>query len=249
MAFPAVDGSGSGEAASGDLTVTLPGTLATNDLVIIVLQASAATDTWAQQTGTTGWNELSDASGQAYYYKVISSSEADPVFTGSTVRSAYCVWKITQGTYEDTPELSTGASGNSNSADPDSLDPTGTGAEDFLWIACAGGTDGRRSISTYPTDFDTNQHAVATGGGAANGCFVGGGVDPDTNAETRDPSAFGLSGVSGWRAHTLAVHPAAAGDFEVDVTEAPTGADSTTSATGDFEVDVADCPKPIDRLK
>lgn len=208
-AFPVVQTRSTATVNGTALVVTLPTGSANGNLIVILLQAGVTTTTWTQTAGTTGWTELYDSNGQAFYYKQIGTGEANPSFDSSVSgRSGASALRITG--HEDpamqVPEASTGATGTSNSPDPDSLTPTG-GSKDYLWIAVDGNTDGRRAASAAPTNY-VNLNPFSTGGGSAGA--TGATAERQLAAASEDPGAFGLTGSSPWAARTIAIHPSSA---------------------------------------
>ena len=214
-AFPTVQARSIATVNGTALVVTLPAGSTDGDLIVILLQAGNSNypptfTTWSQTgPGTTGWTELYDSQGEAFYYKQIGAAEANPSFTSSVSdRSGASALRITG--HEDpatqAPEASAGATGTSAIPDPDSLTPTG-GAKDYLWIAVDGNTDGRRTVSAAPTNY-LNLNAFSTAGGASGA--TGATAERQLNAASEDPGIFTISGSSLWEAHTIAIHPSTA---------------------------------------
>ena len=210
-AAPVVETRSTATVSDTDLAVALPAGSSDGDLILILVQSGTITATWTEAPLTTGWTELYDSSGQAFYYKQIGAGEATPTFRPSVPgRAGASALRITG--HEDPatqpPEASTGATGYSAAPDPDSLTPTG-GAKDYLWIAVDGNTDGRRTVSAAPTNYPSiTLNAFSTAGGAAGA--TGATADRQLNAASEDPGVFTISGISDWEAHTIAVHPSTA---------------------------------------
>ena len=207
-AFPTVQATSTATSASSPLVVTLPAGSASGDLIVILLQARTNTTTWSQTAGTTGWTELYDANGQAFYYKQIGAAEANPSFDlSASERCGASAIRITghENPATQAPEASAGATGTSTAPDPDSLTPTG-GPKDFLWIAVEGNT-GASSVTAAPANYG-NLSAFDSGGGP-NGAS-GATADRQLNAASEDPGAFTMGTSRTWYARTIAIHPSAA---------------------------------------
>lgn len=217
MAFPAVQTRSTGSANAASLTVVLPSGSADTDLIIILLMATSTGTTWAQTSGTTGWTELNDTSGQATLYKQIGASESNPSFdlSGGSERSCFVALRITG--HEDpstqAPQRSVVATSTSTTPNPIALSPTG-GAKDYLWIPVASYTDGRSTFSSGPTNY-TDLTTVNTGGGA-NGVSAAT-AERQLNTANEDPGVFTAARSELWVALTIAVHPSAAAAATVGV--------------------------------
>ncbi|MDH4038564.1 MAG: hypothetical protein OEV86_13915 [Candidatus Krumholzibacteria bacterium] len=101
--------------------------------------------------------------------------------------------------------VSTGATGSSSTPDPDSVTISWGAGEDTRAVA-AMASDGTVTVSTYPSGYTLNQYADHSGGGAGAGLGQAG---ANVNATAADPGTFGLSGVDGWAAATVAIRGAA----------------------------------------
>lgn len=206
-ASPSVVSRGSGAINLDTVTVTLSGTPASGNLYIVFLQSHTTTNTWSQNTGTTGWTELYDTNGQAVYYKQIGASEPNPVFLqSSTVRCGYSVLQITghENPSTQAPQVGTQASGSGTTPNPPSVTPTG-GSKDYLFVAF-GGTVSSVSYTAAPTNY-SNLNAFDSGAGP-NGA-AGATAERQYTAASDDPGTF-TAGSGSWYANTVAVHPAPA---------------------------------------
>ena len=166
-----------------------------------------------------GWTEIKDvADGNttitaAVAYRVADGGEGASitVTTTNSAQSAHVSYLISNhDSSVNPPEISTGASGDSQSQNPDSLSPSG-GSDDYLWIAstfCDGsGSTGPWSINSYPANYSNGQESLS--GGATNGITVGT-AERENTTDSEDPGAFSVGDAGGkeWIAFTLAVYPA-----------------------------------------
>ena len=192
----------------GAFSISLSGTPVSGDLYIVFLQSGDIASTWTQTSGTTGWIELYDSSGGAVYYKQLVGSETPSFTSSSGSRSGSTYLKITghENPSIQAPEVSSGATGDSNAPDPDSITPTG-GPKDYLFIAVDGNTDGRRTVRSGPGGYSTVVKFRTGGGGAG---ATGGHAYIHTTSSSEDPGAFTLSKSAPWETRTIVVHPSTA---------------------------------------
>jgi len=203
--FPAVqDTNTSGE--SSDVTshtVNLPANISAGDLLIVFFSCDAnETVTWPTGDGWASIFHQTNANTLDIGYKIADGTEGATitVTTGSAEQSAHISYRITGNHRYLAPEVSTGATGNSTSPNPDSLTPTG-GAKDYLWIAVEGNADGDVA-SAYPSNYTNGQtNAVGTTAGANIAV-----ARRELNASSEDPVAFTIP-LNKWVACTVAVHP------------------------------------------
>jgi hypothetical protein len=203
--FPAVqDTNTSGE--SSDVTshtVNLPANISAGDLLIVFFSCDAnETVTWPIGDGWASIFHQTNANTLDIGYKIADGTEGATitVTTGSAEQSAHISYRITGNHRYAAPEVSTGATGNSTSPNPDSLTPTG-GAKDYLWIAVEG-NDAGEAASAYPSNYTNGQtNAVGTTGGANIAV-----ARRELNASSEDPAAFTIP-LKKWIACTVAVHP------------------------------------------
>ncbi len=214
MATPTIDGRGVATDTASPLTVIIPGTKATDDLVVISL-GDAGAGAWSLDSGA-GWTELADANGLAVYYKKISSSEANPGFawTGGG-RGSYTVWKFAAGTHNDVPEISTQSSGTDDLPDSNSLSPSG-GSSDYQFLSVFTQEDGRTGLTAIPSGYDDANDQFLNSGGGGGGVTVGAASKAVTGASSEDPGNWDLNRSAQWYAYTISVEQGAA-VFELDV--------------------------------
>jgi len=188
--------------------LTLPAGLTSGDLLVGVFVCDAAEGvTWAESmvsiTHVTNGMTLDIA------YKIATGSESGTglVTTTSNENSSHVMYRINgDDTASNVPESSTGATGSSTTPDPDSITPGG-GADDYLWIACAGHNDGRSNITTEPSGYSS---VIAINSGGAQGCGIGVAHLLGSADTSEDPGTFTLDTTELWGAATIAIYPAAA---------------------------------------
>jgi len=210
MAFPTVNSTNTSQINSntGSHTVSLPGTVNAGELLLVFF----ATD--GDNTTTfppVVWNKIFsvDNSTDAHLsiaYKIADGTEGGTtisVTTTSSERSSHASYAIqSHGSSTNTPEQSTGNTGASNSADPDSVTAS-WGSDDNLFIAVAGGDGNSSGVSAYPYA-DNN---ITIGNSNNNGCWIGVCSD-EIASDTANPGTF-TNRDDQWVAATVVVSPVA----------------------------------------
>ncbi len=190
-------------------TVSLPPNIVSGNLLIVVFVSDGNPSITFPNEGTD-WIVLKDmaADGNAARLKVCYR-DADggegatiTVTTASSQRSAHVAYRITGHSTTQSPEASTGASGDDRWPDPDSLTPTG-GAKDYLWIAIEG-HDRDRDVAIWPSGYALAQ-LKSVGGGANSASTAAGGRN--RNIASEDPGTFSIMNGDNWAAVTVAIHP------------------------------------------
>lgn len=231
MAAPAIQTTSSGTATAAAASVTLPTSHADGDLILVFLQCGlAATVTWSQTSGTTGWTELIDTNNGSIWYKQIGGSEANPSFDLSS-SSRHSWYAIRIDGHEDpattAPAIPTESTGTSGAPDPPaSTTPTASG--DHLFIGYCRGRNGKSDVDTYPS---WNDHQGEIGQGHTLGGFVSVAAEAYlASGTTQDCGAWAIdeSG-SLWHAGCVLVESPGAAVESGDGTIAAT---STAAATG-----------------
>jgi len=205
--FPAVQATNTSSEDS-DLTshtVNLPANIRMGDLLIVFFSCDGnPTVTWPT---ADGWASIfHQTNGPANTldigYKIADGTEGATITvdTGAAEQSAHISYRITGHDSKQAPQVSTGATGNSASPDPDSLTPTG-GAKDYLWIAVEGNDNGD-AASAYPTNYTNGQTKTAGTSSGANIAVA----RRELNASSEDPAAFTIT-ANKWVACTVAVYP------------------------------------------
>ncbi|CAE7345100.1 unnamed protein product, partial [Symbiodinium pilosum] len=164
--------------------INLPGTIAANDLLIVVW----ANDGGNQNPALTGFTRLdSGASVHAVFAKKATGSEGATVaFTQDANEDVAAIaFRILAA--EWTQDLADVEAAYSDTDNPPSLTPTG-GAADYLFIATAGNGAGA-TVSTWPTGYTANQNEHNTGG-SSNNASVAFATKATTSATSDDPSTW-----------------------------------------------------------
>ena len=201
--------------------VQMPATVAPDDLLIVLFVNTGT----ATVTTPSGWNFMSSAyrdSGSAngnsvrfsvYYKKAVGTEDGTQVdFSTSptSTRAAAQVYRISATSWHTTtpPEISTAATGTSNSPDPGSLDPTGWGTEETLWIAACGFGDDD-GMGGYPSNYTNGEETIGSGSG--DDCELNS-ARRENNTASEDPGSFNIDGSDSerWVAFTIAIRPAVA---------------------------------------
>lgn len=192
--------------------LTLPGSIASGDLLFAVYRAAGA----GAISWPAGWTELientSDGSDDvtAMAYRWADGTEGSTITLGSgSVKGAGIVYRITGAMNPATqpPELSAVAANSTNTPDPSTVTPTG-GSKDylFLWVAAYEGEQG--TPGSPPTNYTSVLTASSgTAGAVATNCRVTTAYRQLT-AASENPGSIALSAADDWTAWTVAIHPA-----------------------------------------
>ena len=211
--FPVIAGTSNGTHLAGTSnTVTLPGSIASGNLLLLVY----ANDGNATAS-SAGWTELAtDVSGTAVRLTVFgriadgAEGASMTMTTSASERGAWRCSRITgwKGGALTTNEIATGtANGNSDTMDPPSLSPS-WGSTKNLWLAMAAKDEGLVDdiVATWPTDYTSTGQAYDD---SVNGVNLAWG-QRDREIGTENPSAFVNVSAKpfAWVAMTIAVRPA-----------------------------------------
>lgn len=194
--FPVVAGT---ESSSKDVTtgtthtISLPSGIVSNDLLLI-FWSDANTSSTAPTT-PTGWTQLySNTSGngnrnRTTWYKVADGSEGTTLdITAGAERSAHNAYRISAGTYFDSPVAGAPVSANSTTQDPPSLTPGFLFNNNTLWIAA---THSRGDDNTPAPTAPTNYSDLISGyTGLGNGHARMLTARRELSAASEDPDAF-----------------------------------------------------------
>lgn len=232
MAVPIVVDVTAGDNGGSDAsstTVTLPGSLAVGQRLLVIICGA-----WVVLGSTfpAGWNEIADdgdpgASGNAgiavAWHDVDGSEGASIVVSHATnVQTAWFV--VRYSAYDSAPpEAVAGASGTSVNPDSPSLTGSWGGSDGNLFIAIASGirTPGGNTISAYPADYDDNQ--TLHNGTNAYGAIA----TRHVASATDNPGAWTLGNSDTWAAATVVQR----GAVPIEAVAAQTLAGITNAAT------------------
>lgn len=195
-------------------TVSMPTTCASGKLLLVLFTSNGTESvTWPGS-----WVEASQSSGvfqtMAVGYLQSTGAEAGgniTVTTGTVEQMravALCIDSAIPVATQP-PETSTYNTVTTNQPDPPSLTPTG-GAKDYLWIVFTAAENGALTISTWPTNYSSNQIITQAGDTTTGRSAM---ATRELNAASEDPGAFLWSGSTGLNSHavTIAIHPATSG--------------------------------------
>lgn len=208
MAFPQVAATNTSSEDSDvqNHTVSLPASIQAGETLLVFFSCQTN-----QPIGWPGgWNEIFENQ-QTDVTLAIAWRKADggegatiTVTTNDVEISAHASYRINVAIDPTStpPEVSTGATGTSENPNPDSLTADG-GSKEYLWIAVEG-NDEDKTVTAYPTNYDSNQLNIAVGG--KNGAGIGVASD-EVETDVQDPATFTLSGSKTWIACTVVVYP------------------------------------------
>lgn len=191
-------------------TVNLPTPISSGQLLLAFFCVdSVETTTWP--TGGDAWTKIVDDVGSqqttAVAYRIADGTEGGSieVTTPGSEISNHVTHRYTNW-HGTTPPEASSATGSNSSPNPPSVTAS-WGSEDNFFIAGCGYNDGRTTVSTYPTNYASNQHNEQDG--AAGGTGVGIATD-EVASDNQDPGTYSLSSSEAWTAFTVVIRPAAA---------------------------------------
>lgn len=190
-------------------TLELPVSVVAGDLIIAII-ATDGDNTFGWPDEGTTWHQIFELSsgkvaalGAAWKIAVGGEGGTSITVTSTSDEISSCLsYSISaHGSDVNVPEGSTGATGDSANANPDSYTAT-WGSDDNLWIAMCGVNGNSAGVSVYPYA-DNN---VTTGNSNNQGCSIG--VCSDEIAtDVEDPGTF-TNLDDDWVAGTIVVSPA-----------------------------------------
>jgi len=220
VSFPVVEGRAESATttASTSHTVSLPASIASGNLLIVVIAAVDGTTTFS----ATGWtvgstNTMTGATHTtAWLYKKADGTEGTTftLTSSNSCRSAEVSYRISNAEDPATqvPQSTTASTtGNAVLNNPGANSPTG-GSKDYLWISCFGQegeeADDDTWVSAWNTSFtNTLEKTCGVAGAAAANCQVGSSERTSTTATMtlggNIQTAQGLDA----RSYLIAVHP------------------------------------------
>jgi len=195
--------------------ITLPASIASTDLVLIVMDIGS---TSATLNSLTDWTEVLDESA-ANGLKILTYTgtgvPTTPTFTSSgSTRSASIAYRISGVDKTITPQIGTTATGTSTTPNPPSVTPTAGTSKPYLFIAFFGSAGEEADDDTWVTAAPTNytgllQKSCGTVGTNLGG-LIGAASRTNTSGSAEDPATFTMAVSAAWRAQTIIVHPATA---------------------------------------
>lgn len=211
-------------AGAGNQTVTLPGTVASGDLVLVATAADVSCQNVVATAGYTAPENTTGANpGANFSYKVITSDTSVDIVRNATILRAVVVqvWRGGMATILDAAYTTavTGTSANPNSG------AITTVSVDALIVTIAYLDDDDSTVSVVPSTFNnliegnTGQASTTVGATVAMASVIQG------VAGALDPSAWTLSSSDAWSASSIAFAVAEFGPSllteSVEVTDGP----------------------------
>jgi hypothetical protein len=218
VAFPVVQATNTSATLTAGTShvVSLPAGIVAGDLLIICLDKGS---TSATVNAHADWTELLDeasANGLYIAYRWAAGGETNPTLvTSAATRSAEATFRISgaENPAIQAPQIGTTSSGASTTPDPPTTTPTG-GAKDYLWITFCGSAgeqaDDGTFCTAFPTGYTDNQLEKTCGVAGTNLGGLIAAATKQANAASDNPATFTISESLGWRAQTIAIHPAPA---------------------------------------
>lgn len=222
MAAPVDAGRATSGGTSGTPSVTLPGSIASGDLLVVLF----APNNNILQSVPTGWTKIKElqliSSSNLMGFvlvRVADGSEGTSLnitlFNSGSVKWSAVAWRITGSDTSTTPEISSDTSASSTTPDPLSLSPAG-GSKDYLalWLGVSNNQP-TMPPSGVPTNY-SNAVGVKSGGtgSAASKSTAFGASRQLSGASSEDPPSWTIDTSSAWAAWTLMVYPSAAAATE-----------------------------------
>lgn len=198
---------------ANSFAINYPATISAGDTLLCAFVSDGnRTVTWPT---SPAWTEIANYDNAgivslniAWIEATGSESGTFTVTTSGFEQAVAHVYAIQDADDPDTnpPEVSTGATGNNTTPDPDSLTPGG-GSDDYLYFAFYG-QDGNTTAGTVePSGYTGDQTDAGTGAS----CAIGYAYKGTTGSSSDDPGTFTNDGTTDeWVACTVGVYPTAA---------------------------------------
>jgi hypothetical protein len=183
----------------------MPAVVAAGDTLIILITL----DSTPTLTTPSGWSLLTPVGSNldvlGIYTRVSDGTEGGTtvnVASSNSQEGCAQAWRIANGSTVFSTTMTTGSS---TTPDPPNLAP-GIGTRDFLWIAamCCD-NDSAGTITSFPTNYASNQTDTVTSAGSATLPTLGAAARTLT-ASSENPGTFTIAS-DGWVAATVAVAP------------------------------------------
>lgn len=198
--FPVIEGSTKqGSASATNHSLNLPTGIVAGELLIMTLGAFNISQVpvlsfpggWTRQYTKS----VNGQNAHEVWIKTATGSEGSTISVTADV-AASIAQKVARVSNWRSVSVSTGATGQSTTPNPDSLDP-GLGLDKFLWLALSGGFVTPSGPPSNYENFDTISQGVSDIGIATR--FLA--------ASSEDPGAFGGGTSNFWDACTVAIAP------------------------------------------
>lgn len=192
--------------------ITLPASIASTDLVLILMDIGS---TSATLNALTDWTEDLDESA-ANGLKILRYTGAgvpgNPTFTSSaSTRSASIAYRISGADKAIAPQIGTTATGTSVNPNPPSVTPTGGTSKPYLFLAFFGSAgeeaDDDTWVTAAPSGYTGLLQKTCGTAGTNLGGLIGAASRTNTSGSAEDPATFTMAVSAAWRAQTVIIHP------------------------------------------
>lgn len=238
MSSPVSEGKATGTQATATTshTITFDTSPTSGDLLLlgIVFYDETAVST------LSGWTKLFsydiDASSAESIFEIWyrgsdgTEGTSDTLTTDVSTKSAYSFYRFSSASLKTSNYGSPVRGSSGTDPDPPPLDSSLTSFDDFYQVPFAAWV-GDFTVSSYPTNYTTDQQYAATSGGSD--CGIGSAKRLLTSDE--DPSTFTLSSTTKWAAATLVVEYSAGG-APIIGSGSPTEDDDTSAGSGSMDI-------------
>lgn len=191
------------------IAVALPASVAAGDMLIVLCGLDVGAST---STNDQSFVELVDATGTDIWvwigYKIAAGGETTVTLTHTSERANAIAYRIPAGEWHGTtvPEITSAGDGTSVNPDPPSLTPSwgSSGTTTYIAVAMLDDSAGVSSVSSWPSNYTSNQVTAATATSAAS-----------VHASIRliagspeNPGTYTVSPSEHWRTYTIGVRGA-----------------------------------------
>ena len=212
MTFPVVAATNTTDISTDDTNhvINMPALISAGDLLLVNFVKDGADDATIPGDWTT-LKKFQCNTADAWVYilrKTAAGSDTLTITSTAAERSAAVAFRITGWHGTTQPEAATEATGTDATAmNPPALTPS-WGAEDTLWILCAGVNETATS-TTIPTNYGNAITIAQTGIGEVQS----GTCRRELNAISDDPDTWAWSAIRPFGVTTVAIRPAAVADL------------------------------------
>ncbi len=218
MAFPVVSAVADSGALSGISQTPTLAAHSAGDRILLVYAVDGGASNYSSHTA--GWDLLANVSNGSVCFLLVfekksaaSSSESITVTLVASRTARAFSYTITGSDTSTASEIAT-ATGTSSTPDSPNLAPS-WGSADTLWVAGFAQDNSSITLSSYPTNYTSNQVTYAVGSTSTPRV---GGASRELAASSENPGTFTLSASEQWVAATIAVKPSAGGGTTYTIT-------------------------------
>lgn len=204
-----------GDTAATSHNVTLPSSIVSGNLLLLFCGING-TPTVTDPTGWTVTLSATNTDTWRIYSRIADGSEGATVTVGLSASNrmgcaAYQISGNQNGTSSSEIAISSASNANTANPDPPSLTPS-WGSAANIWIAVCFSADSNSNLSSYPTNYSTEQVNGKNGTGAGGGGTGATIAARALTATSEDPGTFAWDSAKQRSAYTLAVRPLVAGN-------------------------------------